>query len=90
MTARVSIGGLKVAQVLYELVEQEIAPGTGIDPDEFWRAFGQIVHDLAPRNQALLAKRDELQAAIDACLAGEGHPGRGVQADRGRRQEALS
>ena len=65
MTARVSIGGLKVAQALYELVEQEIAPGTGIDPDEFWHAFGQIVHDLAPRNQALLGKRDDLQAAID-------------------------
>ncbi|MEJ2257406.1 MAG: hypothetical protein P8X98_10435, partial [Woeseiaceae bacterium] len=42
-----------------------MATGTGIAPDDFWTRFGEIVRDLAPRNRALLARRDELQAAID-------------------------
>ena len=65
MTERVTVGGLQVAKPLYDLVQDRIAPGTGIDPDAFWNAFGEIVHDLAPRNKALLAKRDALQAQID-------------------------
>ncbi len=65
MTERVSVGGLQVAQPLYDLIRDEVAPGTGIAPDDFWTRFGEIVRDLAPRNRALLARRDELQAAID-------------------------
>ncbi|MFM1891060.1 MAG: hypothetical protein RLZ44_137, partial [Pseudomonadota bacterium] len=65
MTERVTVGGLQVAKILYDLVREEIAPGTGMDPDAFWRACGEIVRDLAPRNRALLAKRDALQAQID-------------------------
>jgi malate synthase len=65
MTERVSVGGLRVAQPLYDLIRDEAAPGTGIDPDDFWSGFGEIVRDLAPRNRALLARRDELQARID-------------------------
>ena len=66
MIERIEIGGLGIARPLYELVRDEIAPGTGIDPDGFWRSFGEIVGDLGPRNRALLERRDTLQAQIDA------------------------
>ena len=72
MTQRIEIGGLRVAQDLYNLVRDEIAPGTGIDPDDFWSAFGAIVRDLTPRNRELLAERDRLQAEDLAKLCPEG------------------
>jgi malate synthase len=66
MTEHVAVGGLQVAKPLYQLVEDEITPGTGIDPAGFWQSFAAIVADLGPRNRALLAHRDRLQAQIDA------------------------
>ncbi len=66
MTARIQKGGLQIAQELYDLIENEIAPGTGVDVDHFWAEFETILNDLAPKNKALLAKRDDLQAQIDA------------------------
>ena len=75
MTARIQKGGLQIAESLYELVAQQMAPGTGIDADAFWASFEEILNDLAPKNKALLAKRDDLQAQIDAWhMAGEGVP----------------
>lgn len=75
MTNRITIGGLQVARPLYDLVKDEITPGIGIDADEFWASFGEIVSDLTPRNKALLERRDELQAKIDAWhLAHRGQP----------------
>jgi malate synthase len=71
----VEIAGLKVDARLYGLVRDEIAPGTGIDPDRFWRALGEIVRDLGPKNRALLEKRDKLQKQIDEYhLARKGRP----------------
>jgi malate synthase len=58
--------GLTVADVLLEFVNDEALPGTGLDAAAFWSGFSTIVRDLAPRNRALLEKRDELQARIDA------------------------
>ena len=66
MTERVQIGDLEIAKVLFDLVANEIAPGTGVEPDAFWAAFEQVLADLAPKNKALLAKRDDIQAKIDA------------------------
>ena len=66
MTERIQKGGLEIATVLYNLVANEIAPGTGVDPDDFWAKFEAILTDLVPKNQALLAKRDDIQAKIDA------------------------
>ncbi len=66
MTERVEVGGLKVAKELYDLVVNEAAPGTGVDPTAFWNSLGEIVRDMAPRNRELLAKRDDIQAKIDA------------------------
>jgi len=66
MTERVQAGGLQVAKILFDFVNDEAIPGTGIDADAFWAGAGKLIDDLAPKNRALLAKRDELQAQIDA------------------------
>ena len=63
---RTTVHGLQVADSLYRFVNDEALPGTGIDAEAFWAGFGAIVRDLAPRNAALLAERDRLQAEIDA------------------------
>lgn len=65
MTSRIQKGGLQIAEELYTLIEQDIAPGTGVDADKFWNEFEAILDDLAPKNKALLAKRDDLQVQID-------------------------
>ena len=71
----VEIGGLKVNEELYHLVRDEIVPGTGVNADRFWKSFGEIVRDLAPKNRALLEKRDKLQKQIDQYhLARKGQP----------------
>ncbi len=75
MTERVPLGDLQVAKVLYEFIQERALPGTGVDPDAFWRGFAGIVADLGPRNRDLLAKRDRLQAQIDEwCRAHRGQP----------------
>ena len=61
----VAVGGLQVQRNLYELVRDDLAPGTGIEPDAVWRALGAIVGELGPKNRALLDKRDALQREID-------------------------
>lgn len=66
MTERVQVGGLQVAKVLYDFVNDEALPGTGVSAEAFWEGAGKVFADLAPKNKALLAKRDDLQAQIDA------------------------
>ncbi|WP_269618513.1 malate synthase G [Zhongshania sp. BJYM1] len=63
--SRVQHSGLQIADVLYRLVNDEVAPGTGISPDTFWAAFADILKDLAPKNRELLQKREQIQAQID-------------------------
>ncbi len=65
MTERIQIGGLQVAKVLSDLVNDKIAPGTGIEPAKFWAELEAILVDLAPKNRQLLQKRDDLQTQID-------------------------
>ena len=65
MTDRVTVGNLRVAPVLYHFINSEALPGTDIDPDTFWSGVDKVVADLTPRNQDLLAHRDDLQAQID-------------------------
>lgn len=62
----VTIGSLHVAKPLYDFVVHEAMAGTGVDPQAFWTGLAGIIHDLGPLNQALLDKRDALQAKIDA------------------------
>jgi malate synthase len=66
MTDRIEAGGLQVDKELYDFINDEALPGTDISPDAFWSSFDALIHDLAPRNRDLLAKRDDLQAKIDA------------------------
>jgi malate synthase len=66
MTERVLVGGLSVAKVLYDFVNREALPGTGIPETAFWTRLDRIVHDLSPKNRALLRVRDDMQAKIDA------------------------
>ncbi|MGK8558471.1 malate synthase G [Nocardia gipuzkoensis] len=73
MTERIQVGGLQVASVLHEFVENEALPGTGVDSAAFWAGAEQVINDLAPRNRALLAERDEIQGKVDAWHAE--HPG---------------
>jgi len=61
----VEAGGLRVAQALHHFVTAEAMPGTGVDPASFWNGFGALVRDLAPRNRALLDRRNALQQQID-------------------------
>ena len=75
MANRIEIGQLKIDEGLYRLVQDEIAPGTGVEADAFWTSLGEIVADLAPKNQTLLDKRDALQQRIDEWyLSTKGEP----------------
>jgi len=61
----IKLGELEIAESLYNLVQDEIVPGTGIESDHFWSELEGIVNDIAPKNKALLQVREELQTKID-------------------------
>ena len=73
MTQRTQVNRLQVATVLQQFIDQEVLPGTGVDSSAFWKGFDAIVHDLAPKNAALLAERDRLQTELDKWHSA--HPG---------------
>ena len=66
MRPHVSIDRLRIDKALYDFVTREAMPGTAVEERPFWNGFAQLVAALAPRNAALLQRRDELQSAIDA------------------------
>ncbi len=66
MTQMIDRAGLKIAESLAQFLDSEVLAPLGRDKDAFWQGFAALVAEYAPRNAALLAKRDELQAAIDA------------------------
>ena len=74
MTDRLEISGLHVARELADFVVEEVIPGTGVDAHDFWGGFSVIVHELGPRNRALLKRRDDLQEKIDAWYRENGPP----------------
>jgi malate synthase len=65
MAERIQIGDIQVAKNLYDFVNNEAIPGTGIDADKFWAEFDKIVNELAPRNRELLAKRATIQEKMN-------------------------
>ena len=65
MTQRIQQGKLAIAKELYDFIENEALPGSGIDSATYWKNFEQVVVDLSPKNKALLEKRDALQKQID-------------------------
>ena len=71
----VAAGGLQIARPLFDFVNTEALPGSGLDQTAFWDGLGRLITDLAPRNAALLARRDDLQQQIDAWhVANRGTP----------------
>ncbi|MBZ8141969.1 malate synthase G [Rubrivivax gelatinosus] len=70
---RTTFHRLHVDTLLARFIEDQVLPGTGIEPAAFWAGFDAIVADLAPKNAALLAERDRLQTELDAWHAK--HPG---------------
>ena len=64
-TERIDVAGLQVAKVLHDFLANDVLPAVGVDADEFWSGFAQIVKDFTPRNKELLARRDELQSQLD-------------------------
>lgn len=65
MTQYVKIGNLQVSKLLVDFINEEALPGSGVDKDAFWKGFDELIHDLAPKNRALILKRDELQEKIN-------------------------
>ena len=58
--------GLSVDSRLVSFIEEKAIPGTGLDADAFWADFATLLGRFTPENMALLAKREDLQAKIDA------------------------
>ena len=73
MTDRVTVNGLQVARVLYDFINDEALPGTGVTPEQFWSGAAEVISELTPRNRELLAVRDDLQAKLDEWH--RAHPG---------------
>ncbi|WP_298050259.1 malate synthase G [uncultured Paenalcaligenes sp.] len=65
MTNRTQCHQLQVDNQLYDFIQNHALVGTDLNADDFWQGFSQLVHDLAPKNRALLAKRDQLQESLD-------------------------
>ncbi len=74
MSNRIEVAGLRVAGELFAFVADEALAGTGIGELDFWHRFADIIHDLTPKNRALLARRDALQAALDDWYRANGAP----------------
>ena len=72
--AKIEEHGLQIDKVLHDFLMNEALPGTGIKPDRFFTSFAEIVHELEPRNKALLHKRDALQMKIDDWHKANGAP----------------
>ena len=66
MTNYVNVGSIKVAEDLYNFVNREALPETGLDIEQFWNDFEKLIKEFTPRNKALLEKRQQLQDQIDA------------------------
>ncbi len=73
MTQRTPAHSLQVATNLYDFVNNQVLPGTGVKADKFWKGFDAIVQSLAPKNIQLLAERDRLQTELDTWH--KAHPG---------------
>ena len=65
MSDYINAAGMQVERSLFDLVNNEIMPGTGIDPDHFWQEFAEIASDIGKTNRELLKRRDQLQQLID-------------------------
>ena len=65
MTQTVKLSGLTINQHLFDFIEHEALPESGLSSSQFWQSFADIIHDLSDDNAQLLTKRDDLQTQID-------------------------
>ncbi len=65
MTSRLDMHGLQVDPILHDFIENRALPGSGVTSEAFWSGLADLIHDLGPKNRALLAKRDDFQTRID-------------------------
>ncbi len=65
MSEYVEVGGLRVHPVLHQFVSREAISGSGVDDADFWSGLEAAITELAPRQRALLARREELQSTLD-------------------------
>ncbi|MEP6970886.1 MAG: malate synthase G, partial [Betaproteobacteria bacterium] len=82
MSTRIRMHQLDIATELFDFIEQQVLPGTGVDSAVFWRGFDAIVTDLAPKNAALLAERERLQTELDQWHKANPGPIRAMKAYR--------
>ncbi|MEI2470787.1 malate synthase G [Peribacillus frigoritolerans] len=61
----VKVGNLQVASILFEFINKDGLPGSGLNQEQFWDGFEKLVHDMSPKNKKLLARRDEIQTKIN-------------------------
>ncbi|MFC8560882.1 malate synthase G [Peribacillus frigoritolerans] len=61
----VKVGNLQVASVLFEFINKDGLPGSGLNQEQFWVDFEKLVHGMSPKNKKLLARRDEIQTNIN-------------------------
>jgi malate synthase len=85
MRATVTVDRISIDKALYDFVNDEAIPGTGVQSQSFWKGFAALLVTLAPRNAALLRYRDELQAKID----GWHRQNPGASFDKGKYQAFL-
>ncbi|QXI31481.1 malate synthase G [Pseudomonas vanderleydeniana] len=83
MSKRIERHRLLVAAELASFIEHEALPGSGVDAARFWEGFDALVHDLSPRNQALLDVRDQIQLQLDEWHRAYPGPVKDMQAYRG-------
>ena len=65
MSQHTSVANLSVSTELYNFINEEAIPGTGLNTKQFWVQLDQLIHDLMPKNAALLIQREKLQSQID-------------------------
>lgn len=65
VTNYVQVGNLQVAEVLFQFINEQVLPNSGVEQTAFWDGFDKLVHELAHENKALLAQRDALQVQIN-------------------------
>lgn len=80
MASMVQVGGLRVAKELYDFTNEEVLPAVGLHKDSFWTAAEAVINVMAPRNAALLTKREDLQKKIDSWYQANPGPVKDMQA----------
>ena len=65
MLHRTSVAGMSVAKELFDFIELQVLPGLSVTSDQFWSGLSKLTHELGPKNRALLAERETMQAKID-------------------------